>query len=169
MHYKTWKHIIAKDTALEAAITMEQDLALDGVEYAIVLTFCDPKLNPPDQGEWRLRDTWTWRPKADDGTVFAIEEGTAFYNWVRGLSDYISSSQQADHWKAQYEEEREARINALREREDLSQQLRWAEARISELETDRVKTLEGELRMALSVIKMARERALKDAELLTID
>jgi hypothetical protein len=97
-----------------------------------------------------------------------LELGQKFYDFLMNFRKAYGMEFYINHWRQKYEAERESVFEKQRTIQDLTDTIRWRDARIKELETDYIKKLEGEIQMAKAVIRMARERALIDAELLTI-
>lgn len=124
--------------------------------YTVLVSFSDPSFNPPDgyyANDWYAgefsKNYKDFRPE------MAIDMGRRFYDFLMGLRAPCQAEEQINAIRKRYEEEHENVLAAQRETQDARDELRWAKARIAELESDHIKAVESEnatLKKALTAI-----------------
>jgi len=134
--------------------------------YTVTFLFADPALNPPNEEPWQAGQFVCHYREFTAEKV--MEVARAFYDFLMGFRTAYGKEDAINDWRRKYETAIDNSQLDLRIIQDLKETLRWREARIKELETDYIKKLEMELRSYKTVVECARDRALQDAELLTI-
>lgn len=136
-----WEYVIAPE-GTTATVSLqykdEGDYGWCGYSWDVIVKFSDPALNPLDEEYWTTGGNF-YPLRADYFdmiTKYAIEQGEKFYAWFMNLRTGYSLESTVNAWRVRYEDERDARREALRETQTLRDKLSGAESRIKELETD---------------------------------
>lgn len=153
-----------------AAVTYYDDSGMHDstiYTYTVHLRFSDPVLNPPNDGYWeagRLDCHFKqFKPQ------MALEVAQKFYDFLMTFRTAYGLESTVNAWRERYE-------IALKEVErqqeivmTIGEELDKHASRIKELENDYVHKLEAQIVMYKRVINSARQRALQEAKLLTLD
>lgn len=142
-------------------------------EFTVFIKFRDPALNPPDSFNdhgWEAgRFTLHYSKARAEAPELAMETARRYYDFLMAFRTSYGKEDRVNEWRHKYEDEHKEMLRQKQFCDKFSELAQQRLGRIKELETDYIKKLEGEIRAYKMVVKMARERALKDAELLLIE